>query len=304
MSNDIFVNDLMQHIINGVKIPKVQVERAINPILSLFIESILNEFFKVDKNYPGLFKLVSPEFPLKKSNNQSTNIDYLLVNHSQKVIVFFELKTDVSSLDVDQMNRYLAYKNEIANSSSNILRENLEKIRRASSKSSKYDYVISRFNSGIPNPKEILKVIIIYLVPNAIKNQIIKKTGIDYVWDYNDLPMVIGHKYADYWTIVRDNLLELDYFFKKKIKITGSTNPLDVVVKNIKDYIGQLDSNIFPISIRLGTKGDGSSPNYQVKFSDDTIKTFHFTGKPHRVKIFKTSNLSEEYLWDNIKNEK
>jgi hypothetical protein len=66
-----FINELMRHIIDGVNIPKVQVERAVTPVLSLFIESILNKYFENNDEYSGEYKLISPEFPLKKDNNQS-----------------------------------------------------------------------------------------------------------------------------------------------------------------------------------------------------------------------------------------
>ena len=301
MPKDDFVNELMKHIIEGVKIPKVQVERAINPILSLFIESILDKYFEDNHNYSGSYKLVSPEFPLKKENNQSTNIDFLLVNNSRQLIVFFELKSDVSSLDSEQMNRYLDYKKIITNSSSSILRENLDKISKASSKSSKYDYVVSRFDSVIQYSKGIKKVLIMYLVPNAIKNHIKEKRLIDFVLNYNDLPINIDHKFSNYWTDVRNNLLDLDKFFQNKSRNYLTKDPLRVIVKNIKYYMSNLQDQILPMTVSLGIKGNGLSPNYQVKFSDGSVKNFHFSGKPHSVNKFNPNNLSKEYLWTNIK---
>ncbi len=301
MTQNNFVDELMKHIIEGVNIPKVQVERAISPILSLFIESILNEYFRPNKDYSGSYKLVSPEFPLKKDNNQSTNIDYLLVNNSKKILIFFELKTDISSIDNEQMNRYFDYKNIISESSASILRENLLKITGASSKSSKYDYVVKRFDSVVQNPKDIKNIAIIYLVPDAIKNQINKKEEIDFTLNYQDLPISITHKYADYWTDVRKNLIKLDEFFDKIQSNDYSNNPLIVIVQNIKNYLCKQSNQLVPVSIRLGIKGKGSRPNYQVKFNDGSIKTFYFSGEPHRVKKFKINKLGEEHLWADIK---
>ena len=69
----------MKHILEGTKIPKVQVERAINPILSLFLESILEKYLSRPSNS---IKLISPEFPLKKEiNNQSTNVDFFYLTN-------------------------------------------------------------------------------------------------------------------------------------------------------------------------------------------------------------------------------
>lgn len=301
MSQDDFVNDLMKHIIEGVKIPKVQVERAINPILSLFIENVLDKYFENNNNYSGSFKLVSPEFPLKKENNQSTNIDYLLVNNSKQLLVFFELKTDISSLDIEQMHRYLEYKRIISDRTALILKANLSQISNASSKSSKYNYIVSRFDSAIKNAEKIKNVIIIYLVPKAIKDQIKEKGIIDFVLNYGDLPKDIDHKYSNYWKDVRNNLLDLDNFFKTKPIRNNTVDPLEVIVNNIKKYVGSSLAEMLPVSVRLGIKGDGFSPNYQVKFKDGSVKTFRYSGKPHNVKEFNPNNLGVEYLWEDIK---
>ncbi len=63
-----FINDLMECIIEGINIPKVQVERVITPILGMFLESILNRVFAEHPKFSGSYTLVSPEFPLKKEN--------------------------------------------------------------------------------------------------------------------------------------------------------------------------------------------------------------------------------------------
>lgn len=301
MSNDGFVNDLMKHIIEGVKIPKVQVERAISPILSLYIESILTSYFNSNSEYSGSYELISPEFPLKKENNQSTNIDYLLINNSKKILVFFELKTDIDSFKDKQTDKYVEFKKMILDSSASILRKNLDEIRSGSSKSSKYDYLISRFDSAVKSAKDIKKTIILYLVPRAIKDQIKEKGKIDFVLDYNDLPKSIEHKYSNYWRDVRSNLLILDDIFKHKIINNLSVNSLKVIVGNIKKYLLGSNSMLQPIYIRLGILGDGKKPNYQVKFDDGSVKTFRFSGKPHNVKEFKDRNLGVKHCWVDIR---
>ncbi|MCD4817431.1 MAG: hypothetical protein K8S23_01920 [Candidatus Cloacimonetes bacterium] len=302
-SKDNFTNELMKEIIEGIKIPKVQVERAVTPILSLFIESVLNKYFESDKSYAGLYKLVTQEFPLKKiDNNQSTNIDYLLVNTSKQLVVLFEIKTDVSSFDSKQLKRYLEYKEIISNNSLKILKDNLSSIRDASSKSSKYDYIISKFESAIIDPNVIKDVLIIYLVPHALKKHINDEySSVDYVLEYSDLPKIINHTYSNHWIVVRENLIKLDVFFHRKLQVTQKGDSIVIVVQNIKNYLKNIKNICNPISLRLGITGDGSKPNYQVKFDDGTIKTFRFSGKPHSVEVFNSTNLSKEYLWSKIK---
>jgi hypothetical protein len=208
-----FFNELMSHILDGLNIPKVQVERAINPIISLFIESIVEEYFQTNPKFSGKYKLVSPEFPLKKENNQSTNIDYLLVNNIKNILVFFELKSDVGSIDFEQLQRYTYFKNKINNDSAIILKENLVKIKKASSKAYKYKYILTNFEKEITNPNNLRNVIILYLVPDAKKASLLKNNTIDFVLNYSDLPNLTNHRYSDYWTIIRSNLLKLDTYF-------------------------------------------------------------------------------------------
>ena len=54
------------------KIPKIQIERAISPFLSIFIEELIREFLKNDISLSGDVEMILPEFPLKKENDQST----------------------------------------------------------------------------------------------------------------------------------------------------------------------------------------------------------------------------------------
>jgi len=291
-----FIDKLMKHILNGVNIPKVQVERAITPILSLFIESILSKYFECNIEYSGEYKLISPEFPLKKEdNNQSSNVDYLLVNNSKKVLVFFELKTDIGSLDKNQMNSYIDYKMKISNFSCKILRDDLIKIQRSSS-GSKYNYIVSNFDSIIEK-FDIHKMCIVYLAPSPIVTQIRNTIGIDFVLAFKDLPEILNHNFSKYWIVIRENLLILDNHFKKKDLLDIDDDPKITIVSNIKDYISRLKNNIKPISFQIGIIGEGKKPNYQVKFTDNSIVTFRYSGKPHTIPIFKKENLSNEYFW-------
>jgi len=293
-----FIDELMCHILEGVNIPKVQVERAINPILSLFVESILNKYFENIDGYSGEYQLISPEFPLKKDNNQSTNIDYLLVNNSKKVLVFFELKTDAGSLGMKQLNRYLAFKDKIAESSIELLRKDLEEIKKKSPKRSKYNNVISKFDLII-GENNIYNLIIIYLVPFSKVIEIKGKKGIDFVLSFSELPEIIDHKFGEFWTIIRNNLVQLDNnSLKKQQKGLSGNEVMNLIVNNIRIFSQNTALN--PVYFQIGILGGGNTPNYQVKFSNGQIKTFRFNGNPHHFPVFKNSNLSKAIYWKDI----
>lgn len=297
-----FINELMHHIIDGVNIPKVQVERAVSPIIGLFAEAIIEELFKHDDNYSGNYKLITPEFPLKKSNNQSTNIDYLLINESKQFLVFFELKTDPSSLKKNQLEVYRYYRRKVSKFSAKFMQNDLEKILKASSKKSKYKTVFSSFNSKIQFPDKIKKIIILYLVPQSAVKKISIKDEVDFVFSFSDLPETIHHKYVEFWSIIRKHLVYLDSHFEHEKFKTIKTDPLKVIVNNIHNYLTLPNVNSNPISVQIGNTGEGTHPNYQVEFEDGSIQTFRFNGKKHSVSKFRSSNLNEKHLWNEIKN--
>ncbi len=292
-----FINELIQHILEGTKIPKVQVERAIGPILGFFVESILDKYFENHPVYSGKYQMISPEFPLKKDNNQSTNIDFLLVNNSRKTLVLFELKTDVGSIGTEQMEIYFRNKELISKRSAKALKDDLLQISHAS-KGSKYENIVENFDKVISNPSDIRNSIIIYLAPNAKKVSSNSNLNPDFIMAFRDLPETIEYKYSDFWTVIRNNLVQLDNISERKeIKELSYEERGAVIVSNIKSYVIGLKSGIKPLCFQIGILGDGSNPNYQVKFSDGSIRTFRFNGNLHHIPIFHNKNLSKEVLW-------
>lgn len=76
--SQVFVRRLMNEVLRLHRIPKVQVERIVGPILGLFLPQVLGALIEAMPDREG-FAVVSPEFPLKRPHsNQSTNIDWLL----------------------------------------------------------------------------------------------------------------------------------------------------------------------------------------------------------------------------------
>lgn len=98
-----FWAELVSHLIEeGQSTPKLQLERAIGPLLGFFIEEVVS----VIQDGRTIIKLM-PEFPLRKGDSfQSTNIDWLLYDKDKNEIIFLELKTSRSSFSSEQMETY------------------------------------------------------------------------------------------------------------------------------------------------------------------------------------------------------
>ena len=208
MSELSFVKEMMNTILKGTQIPKMQVERAVGPILGLFIDLLLTRTEKCSGNY----KLISPEFPIKKKgSNQSTNMDFLLVDTDKNKLALVELKTDISSFNVSQARGYSDLKDRVSRYSATFLQSDLDDIAANSVKKYKYKNLLELFKSRAPNAENIKELIIVYIVPQAIKNKVkdhISET--DIVLSFQDLPVSIGGRFSEEWKIIREKLIQLD----------------------------------------------------------------------------------------------
>lgn len=222
-----FIEALMEEIVvKGRKTPKVQVERYISPILSMFLEELLNA--KYGKEY----KLIMPEFPIRKgtvnrdsedNSNQSTNIDYLLYNKTDDMFTFVELKTDASSYKPSQLEIYQnldelckSYLGDNGNTFGKLLHDDLVKIKEATTYKHKYKYLLSEWDEKY---NAVNKMEIIYLVPKATKlkdkedtkqseNKIyIPQNNILY---FEDLAENISHEFKEEWKTIIDFMHKLD----------------------------------------------------------------------------------------------
>jgi len=138
-----FIETLMEHIMESAMIPKAQVERAVGPILSMFLAEVLTETFRDDPDLSGEIKMVCPEFPLKKEDNrQSTNIDWLMLNTFRKMLYFVELKTSETSVNDNQNSIYRTKQEKVHNQGGGFLLRDVEILRDASTESGKYSYII------------------------------------------------------------------------------------------------------------------------------------------------------------------
>ena len=128
-----FIVTLMAHIMEATMISKAQVERAVGPILSLFLPQVLTATFQEDPELSGEIVMICPEFPLKKTHNrQSTNIDWLMFNKSRKMLLFFELKTSDTSVNDQQNAIYNERVRQIHASGGEFLVQDVEELRDAS----------------------------------------------------------------------------------------------------------------------------------------------------------------------------
>lgn len=205
-----FVEELMNHIMETRMIPKVQVERAVGPILNVFLADVLTATFSHDPNRAGKNVVICPEFPFKKpDNNQSTNIDWLMYNPEQKELLFVELKTSDTSVNVQQTAFYRAKQKEIREQGGAILIQDLEAIRDASSEYGKYQFIMEE--KILPFKKDIYlchDACIVYLVPESAVHKV--KKYADIVLTFGGLSNTIEGPYSEEWRIIQRHLCVLD----------------------------------------------------------------------------------------------
>ena len=205
-----FAQALMERIIEGTMIPKVQTEREVAPILSMFLEEILTEAFKSHPHLSGPITMICPEFPLKKQNNrQSTNIDWLMRNSEREQLVFVELKTSDTSVDTEQSAIYLATQSAIRDQGASFLVEDLRQLRDASGEHGKYTYVLKNGVEPLYDAFAACReAAIVYLVPKSAEHKVRKHA--DRVLTFSELPDSVSGPFAAEWEVVRPYLCRFD----------------------------------------------------------------------------------------------
>jgi hypothetical protein len=204
------VGAMMDHILEGMMIPKVQIERAVGPILSLFLEDVLTETLRQDPLVSGRFTMVCPEFPFKKEDSrQSTNIDWLMYNADRRQLILLELKTADSSIDVEQSEIYRAKQAAVRRVGGSFLVADLRELRDASGERGKYSYIIDK--KVAPHAATIAAcrdAVILYLVPLSAERKI--RNHADKVLTFSMLSDSIPGPFADEWRTIRRGLCVLD----------------------------------------------------------------------------------------------
>jgi hypothetical protein len=219
---EVFIEELMAYILSLRRVPKVQVERVIGPILGLFIEDLLSTMWGNPADKP--VKMISEEFPLRKDvvkndtrTCQSTNIDWLLYDFVNDQLVFLELKTACTGFDIRQACTYCrtAKKIEVEPEGASFLESDVEAIKDASNNGSpekqKYEVVLNRFQSN-PDYKSCKKAKVVYLAPAAMAENVQHKLPDCRIkWlSFAELPATLTRKFPEEWKIIYGKLLELD----------------------------------------------------------------------------------------------
>jgi len=277
---NLFLSEYFARLVNYNKIPKLQIERAISPFLSIFIEDLLTDFLKGNPKLSGKVEMILPEFSLKKENNQPINIDWLLINREKGVLLFTELKTAASSYNPEQFNTYKKIQDNIRDNSAGFLYEDIIPIRDNSSEPNKYNYVLDELEPFRKTLRFIRDSVIIYIVPSKTKRQISQAE----VLTFSELPEDLPTKYPYEWAQVRNFLICIDDQINN-ISRSRTINKEDFL-KTLKPKLEliQRKFNKIPQLIWFGNTGQGSNPNFQIQFSDGSIKPFYSSGKEYTLK--------------------
>ena len=232
-----FIESLMNHIMEATMIPKAQLERAVGPILSMFLAQVLTDTLQDDPEMSGEIKMVCPEFPLKKSGNrQSTNIDWLMLNSSREMLLFVELKTSDTSVNANQNAIYHQKQGEVRNQGGGFLIRDVEILRDASNESGKYSYILEQRIA--PHQDLITRcrdARLLYIVPASAQR---KMTGYaDKVITFGNLAKKISKPYPDDWEVIHTHLCKLDESSQSSRNRRYPTSSIEFDGKNYKDKL-------------------------------------------------------------------
>ena len=168
--------------------------------------------------------------------------------------------------------------------------DDLQEIRNNSTEKSKYDFVLNKCEPFLEFLKKIKEAEIIYIVPTEIKNKLDEVQALS----FSELPPTLDHVFSNEWKLLRDFFISIDRSGKETV--TKSLNPgsnADLIKK--LEMISEKYKKE-PQLIWFGTSGEGSHPNFQIQFTDGSIKPFYASGKEYtKAPKFKLNNLRGPY---------
>ena len=291
-----FIEEYLQTLFEYNQIPKLQIERAISSLLSIYIEELVKQHLKNTSSPAYNLELITPEFPLKKQNNQSTNVDWLLIDKKNLVLYFIELKTASSSYNLEQLGTYQLVKKFIQKFGAGFLYDDLRIIRNNPIEKSKYDFVLNKCEPFREFLKKINEVEIIYIVPTEIRNKIDEVQALS----FSELPPTLDHVFSNEWKLLRDFFMSIDQTGKNRV--TTSLNPGSKADLTKKLEMISEKCKKEPQLIWFGILGAGSHPNFQIQFTDGSIKPFYSSGKEYtKAPKFKSNNLRGPYDLEYLK---
>lgn len=238
-----FFAALMTHLMDGTMIPKVQVERSIGPVIGFFLADVLETLLDEE------IVMLCPEFPIRKvGNNQSTNIDWLMLNLDKQEVLLVELKTTDTTFREEQAAIYKGLQDAIAREgSAEFLIDDLLKISEASQEGGKYRNVLRMLTKacGATNEVELREKLrhyksasVIYLVPQAMRKPANwPQPEHNWTWlSFGELPKSLGERsYAEQWPALRRSLVSLDEMDRRM------RNGDEPSVGSVKNYLDLLD---------------------------------------------------------------
>lgn len=190
--------------------PKLQLERAVGPLLTHFIARAMSGLTLTPENsdLAGHYRLICCEFPLKNTdNNQSINVDWLLLNETTGGLVFLELKTDVNSVTPKQISRYFDYMGGSVD-----FRGAIKVISGTSHHKTKYSHQLDKLDHHGVEVQKPTQIKLVYLAPHSASVTVPPEMQ----WQFRcicfaDLPESIDGCYAREWAAIRRRLLCLDF---------------------------------------------------------------------------------------------
>lgn len=196
-----FLTKLLSELTHLNKVPKFQLERAVSPLLGIFILDIINNA------YNSNCSISIPEFPLKKSvGNQSSNVDWLLIDKKLEKIFLVELKTDKFSFDERQLNVYLKIKNDLPDSV-NLLFSNIAKIKEFSNRPDKYQELLNYLEDDMGFINSIHNLEIVYIIPSSIEKYL--QDDIQRI-TFQNLPEISDPYFTSEWQQLKAFLKSID----------------------------------------------------------------------------------------------
>ncbi len=162
-----FLTDLFRQLNEFKKFPKYQYERRIDPFISIFLPHVLK--VRLGLNTTDTW----PEFPVRsraivaKTGKQTwaaQNIDYACYDREKQALVLVELKTDVSSVNADQLRYY----NRVLSRKWEDTKEEIDGIRNNSGAKGKYDHLLSKLRDTAVRDDRMTAV---YLAPASAGNR-------------------------------------------------------------------------------------------------------------------------------------
>lgn len=235
--SDNFVESLMNHIMAATMIPKAQIERAVGPILSMFLPQVLTETLTNDPDLSGKIEMVCPEFPLKKAHNrQSTNIDWLMIHPGRKMLLLVELKTSDTSVNDAQNTIYREGLRKIREQGGGFLVADVEVLRDASNEYGKYQFILDQYIAPYRTQiTECREARLIYLVPKTAQHKVIGHA--DKVLTFGDLAETIPGPYAEEWKVIYNQLGVLDAASQRTRNRQTGRDPQPHVRENFKERV-------------------------------------------------------------------